>query len=291
MVRTKETIRGHVYEITDPLGQTAISLKTKFEQANIPQNQVPYGDGNTLVLIVDKLVKEYVCGRLLKLRRRIPSVLNKKKATERDIPLLPEEDITETSHFVWVLADKRILGQYNYDGARSLAPTLFEYLNILYKRFQENDDEEEKELFEIDPIKNLKTIELFKKDLSKSIFVKVADANISAFESDTNSDIINLLTSFGSEEKQGYIEITVKPKRGKRLDKKKLLERIELLKKDNIVKSLIVEGENAKYDLLNNNLLPFNLDLTYDSVKRRVNSEEFYEEAINHYEKNRSVFI
>ena len=82
-----------------------------------------------------------------------------------------------------------------------------------------------------------------------------------------------------------------KPKRGKRLDKKKLMERIEAFKKRDIVKSLIVEGENAKYDLINNNLLPFNLDLTYDSEKRRVNSEEFYREAINHYEKNRSVFI
>jgi len=290
MAPSTKKIRVFPYKIENPLSETLTSLMNKFKFENLVANQILYGD-NVLILVVDRLLADkYLCCRLLKLRRFIPSVVNLKKANERLIELLPEEDIKETSHFIWDFDSGYILGEYNYEGTRHLATPLQIYMNSVFELLKKRDEGEEVELFDIYPVRNTNTIQIMKRENNfKGFFMKVSDSDMARFEKENSCDVIGLLSKF-SKDKSGYIEIRIIPRRGKSLDKKSVVEKALVFKGMGILKSLVIEGEESKYDILNNNLLFFNIDITYDSEKKTVDSTTFYELAKDCYEHNKERF-
>jgi hypothetical protein len=296
MVKIKKItkqIKIYPYCMENPIKESIVAIESKFKFSNVPKNQIPYGDNYHLVLVIDKVFdSKYLCGRFFKLRHFIPSVINIKQATERDILLLPEEEIKETSHFLWDYDSNVMIGEYNYEGVRHFATPITYYLNNIYGLVSDDDSDEDttevkKDLFSIYPIRNPNTLGLLKKETRvKSYCVRIADSDMATFEKENACDVLPLLFAF-SPNKKGYLEITIKPKRGKLLNKKMVFKKASDIKKSKSVQSLIIEGEDGKYDILNNNLLFSYLDVIYNSDKRIIESVSFYNNVITYYDSNK----
>lgn len=296
MAKELKNIRVFPYAVENPLDLDIKDFKTKFEFNNLPKNQVKYGQNYHLILITDKIEKsDFLCGRFFKLRRFIPSVVDVVNPKEKFINLLPSEEVKEQSHFIWNYNKNVILAEYNYDGIRHFSFPLGFYLNNIFsliKKESENKDDPDNNIkrFYIDPKKNVNTLKLAKKESRvKSLFVRVADLKLSEYEKQYNADILKLLLASNSQ-KKGYIEIKIKSRRGKSLDKDSVIKQAENLKNKGLVESLIIEGEETKYDILNNNLLSSYLDITYDTEKRIIDKDEFYNQAVDYYNNNKELF-
>ena len=86
------------------------------------------------------------------------------------IPLLDDENIIESSLFVYYIGDKIVWGEYNFYGVRHLKAPLSSYF---LERFGAND-------VDVRPIPDEKTLERMRKEnIFKKFYVKVARENLS----------------------------------------------------------------------------------------------------------------
>lgn len=85
-----------------------------------------------MLIIIDGYEGNLLFGRFLILRNDVPGVLNRRTRSEREIQLLSGENIKEESRFVWGVADKVILGEYNHHAIRHFAHPMMFYLDKIF---------------------------------------------------------------------------------------------------------------------------------------------------------------
>jgi hypothetical protein len=288
---TTKAIKIFPYRIDNPLSHSILYYKEHFKKSHISRNQIEFGSRYWLVLLVDDIIdNEYLACRLFKLRKYIPTAINTRTGAERSLEIFPDEEVIETSHFIWDFDDGVIISEYNHDGARHLSTPLNYYLNKIFELTGEGAPENAVP-FSTAPLRNPNTRRLLEQDEGvKSFTVLVQDTDIPTFERENHVDIIGLLRALSSD-RHGYIEITIKPLHRKRLDKAAVLRAADRLIEGDKINGLHIEGESAKYDLLNNNLMSSYVNVNYDEERKVVDSDEFYTAVKTYYQDNKRSII
>ncbi len=262
-----KNIRVFVYSFNVPNNYYQPSiLKNIFSTANITSNIESYGD-DALLLIIDEEADGFLYGRFLVLRKDIPSILNKQTTEEREITLSSDENIKEESHFLINLQDKFLFGEYNYHSIRHFSHPLIYYLK---KRISGSP-------IDIKPSPNPETLALLKRDRELKSFEFSINQERLSHQEQTGIPLLGSLIGLSSNN-ENSIKIIVSRGRKKenKLDSDTIIEKLENLKntRGEDLYSLKVETEKSKYDLLNGNLISFELGV--NQINKRTNKVDFY---------------
>ena len=275
-------IKIHPYEVNLTGTECNVqNIKEIFKDTNVTKNILAIDDTTTYAFIVEDKYRvadnEFVYGRYTKLRDWAPKIFNRATAKERDIELELNEAIEEVSHFVWNINDGLLFGEYNHTAARYFA-SLTTYFN---KKFDRTDTT-------VLPIRSKDTKGRFLRQRApiRKLRVRVAQTNQLAQEEEyALSPLLNFL-DFANETS---FEIIIRKARGKGeppLHLPKVIEFAESLfkKKDNLQVLEVETIENAKYDLIHDNLLEYPIKLDLDTRDLALfNRSMLYEEIRKEY--------
>jgi len=251
-------------------------LKRQFSVNNIGNNIESYGE-DALLLIIDNELDRFLYGRFLVLRKDVPSILNKQTKQEREITLSNDENIKEESHFIINLDDKFLFGEYNYHSIRHFSHPLMYYLK---KKLSGSP-------IDIRPNPNPKTFNLLRRDKKfKSFEFSIGQERLSHREQSGIPLLGSLIGLSSNNENSIKIIITRGRKRENEMDSETILEKLEGLKnsKGEDLYTLKVETEKSKYDLLNGNLIHF--ELSVNQRNKRTNRADFYRKIKPLYDRN-----
>jgi hypothetical protein len=258
------------------------SRKKDVVRGNIEQ----YGNNN-LLLLFEGETNGFIEGRFLKLRVDSPRIFRqqteKDDAEEKDIDLESGDFIEEISHFVLNIKDKRILSEYNQSAVRHLVTPLSFYLR---KTLDLSEEQVEIEAIQIDNV--LKRIK--ESDSLFSVSAKIAKPKLHHMEKVLNLNSVQVLKMY--QRSDFDLEISVRHKPRKHLDKAEAIENIEELFDDkDELEALKVETNDAAYDLINGALMHFNDNVVLDEKARFVLSWDFYQKARKIYNSNRNAIL
>ena len=263
----KKEIKVFIYGFNVPNNYYSNDLiKKQFSKSNIIKNIVSYGD-DALLLIIDSGDEDFLFGRCLILRKDVPSILNTQTQQERDMTLSKNENVKEESHFLISLKDKLLFGEYNYHSVRHFSYPLMYY----FKKTLMGSP------IDIRPNPNPKTMKLLKQNKNiKDFEFSIGQERLSHKEQSGIPLIGSLLGLSTNNESCIKIKVTSGRKKENELDSDKIIQKLENLKdsKSDDLYSLKVQTEQGKYDLLNGNLIHFNLQIT--QLNKRTNRADFY---------------
>jgi hypothetical protein len=229
-----------------------------------------------MLLIIDRIRNNFVCGKFLKLREDPPSIINLIDGIERNISIADNENIIEITHFIMNTADKLLLTEYNFQAWRLCCNPLKTYLD---KRFDTTDNE-------VLPIIDKDTFaKLEGEDIINTFRIKIANYNPEELERIFGYNVLRMLSIFSSN-RRASIEVIARKGKSKEdsLNKEKTLEVAKQLKDsfENLpIESLKIEAKNSAYDLLNENFVSYKLDVSKNG--RYLDTSDFYNKTINLY--------
>lgn len=258
--------------------------KRKFKQSNISKNLKPYGVHFLVIVVKEVTEGNMVLGKILKLRSDRPKKIKKSTGIETTIQLDDDENIVESTNFIYYINDHVILAEYNYHAVRHIRAPLTKYFE---KRFKKD--------IEIISILDMDTLKRMKKDPKfKKLKVRVARENLSQVQKTLGISMLRSLLSRVTRDEHATIEIIISKGRSRKglLNKRKTLEitneLVDTLGEDGLEQLKIV-GEDAEYDILHGNLMSFHAEISViDGV---INSSEFYIEADRRYRRNRENIL
>ena len=278
MVSKKIKVFVYSFKVPGNYYQTLI-LKNLFNKTNIRTNIENYGE-DALLLIIDDETDGFLYGRFLVLRKDVPSILNKQTSQERDITLSQNENIKEESHFIINLQDKFLFGEYNYHSVRHFSYPLMYYLK---KKLSGSP-------IDIRPNPNPETFALLKKDKNlKSFEFSIGQERLSHKEQSGIPLLGSLVGLSSNNENSIKVVITRGRKKENEMDSDTILEKLETLKdsRKKDLHSLKVETEKSKYDLLNGNLIHFELSVVQRN--KRTSRVDFYRKIKPLYDQKISI--
>lgn len=247
-----------------------------FKIDNSKNNVIEYVSGTYLVLVIDEIENGFMFGRFFKLRDDSPTIFDREKGKERDIPLLNGENVKEESHFVWNVADSIILAEFNFSAIRMFSYPLSYYLN---EKFGVND-------CRIEPLEDKNTFENLKmEDDILALNLRVAQESTKKLEEEYNLPAWKGLLEI-SKDNETIFEITVKRGRKKesKLDKDKVISIVgNLIENKAPIESVKVETQDIVYDLIKNNLLFYYIGIKKDGKK--LNRHDFNNKVSLLYKK------
>lgn len=258
------------------------SRKKEVVRENIHQ----YGN-NSLLLLCEKEENGFVEGRFLKLREDAPKILSQKSekddAEEKDIPLEAGDFIEEISHFILSVKDRRILGEYNQSAVRNFVTPLDFYLR---KTLDLDEDQVEIKAIAIDNV-----LERIKdSDSLLAVTAKIAKPNLHHMEKLLHLNPVQVQKLYAKSDYD--LEITVRHKPRKNLEKSEAISNIEELSGDKeVLEALKVETNDAIYDLIKPSLMFFKAHVVLDDKARFVTSWDFYQKARKIYNTNRDAIL
>jgi hypothetical protein len=255
-----------------PSCTNADALRSRFTRDNVGQNLVEYG-GDMLAMVVDRTEGPFVFGRLLRLRKSAPEILNYTTGNERVVDIDPDsEAVKETSHFILNTAESVLLGEYNHYGARHFSLPLVTYLR---KVFGLDDD-----AIAVDQILDKDTFARMSRErVIKKVCVQVAKRSLRGKEELLGFSVLGaLLNVVRDDDSMVTIEISKSRKADRRLDHDEVKQYTKKIKEAiPELRGLYVEGMQSKYDLLNNNILRWTDEVSTRNDK--VESDSFYTAA------------
>jgi len=276
MVQKSKKVVVYVYSYKlDSNFNSAQNFKPNFDIKKAKDNTVKYGDC-FLLLVVDRLVGNFIYARLLKLRKDSPDIIKLSNGSERSIDLLDDENIKETSHFIMNIKDNVIFGEYNHFSIRHFRYPLAYYFDEIF----DLEDSEVTPLRDNDTFKNMEKDKEF-----KSISVRIAQSSLSKKEEEVGIPVIGALKELSSS-KESVIDISFSKGRKKdsELNKEKVTELAKTLKTNREdLQVLKIESLNATYDILNNNLLFYTCEVGI--YNRNVDKDSFYNEVEDVYKE------
>jgi len=236
-------------------------------------------------VVVDRVGRDNVFGKIFKLRMVRPKKINRTTGEEAEISLLDEENIIETSHFIYYIIDKIILGEYNFHGVRHLIRPLKLYFE---KRF---DIENVRMSF----LPDENTFELMRRErVLKKFTIRLARENLSHIEKTYGISLLRSFLGGFTKDDHSTIEITISKSRkhSDSLDTEKVIEATTKLKEKfgkEGLEQLKIEGENATYDILNDNTYYFSVAL--NTNQGAIDSQDFYSQADVVYNNYKQILI
>jgi len=247
------------------------NLQSIFNIKNIASNVIQYSQNISHLLAVEKTKGNFMFGKFMKLRRDAPYIISRIDGTERPIDLDKDEDIEETSHFIWNVKERIIFAEYNHFAIRGFSTPLKLYLD---NRFGVNDNI-------VWPIWDVDTYQKFvnAKTGVKTFKLGVAQLNLDVIERVLDLSISGVLGITPDE--KNCIKITITKGRGKEfLSKNKIVKVVDNLKtKEGALDTLWIEDEEAAYDLVKNSLLYYYAYV--GRIGRYINKDEFYGKAFD----------
>ncbi len=270
------TVYPYTYEF-DGLQNNVKEIMEKFSIDNVSKNIREYTQDTFLVLVADDESNDFIFGRFLKLKNDTPIILNRQDGSQKRIELLDDENIAEQSHFILNIKDKIIFGEYNFEAVRHFSKPMVYYLN---KIFDVKDNK-------VIPIPDVDTFSKLQGEEEINLFrLRVSQQNMNFLEQKFSLPSWKVLMDLASDNETSF-EIIVKKsrKRDSFLNKDKTIEFSNNLKKENTpLEVLKIETEDIVYDLINNNLVSFRVNVKNDG--RKIDTENFYFQIRKLYDKH-----
>jgi len=221
-----------------------------FKITNASKNVLPHSFDTHLVLVIDETHDGFMFGRFFKLRGDAPMIFNKRRGNEREIPLLPDDEIKEESLFVWNMSDGVIFAEYNFNAIRTFGGPLSSYLN---SKFGVRG-------CTVTPIFNADAFDSLKKeDEIFSMCIKFAQEKTRILEKRFGWPSLKVFSEI-TKGNRTYLKVTIAGRRGNVLNKNEVIDFAkDWIEKEAPVDSIRVEASEAVYDLIGDTVLSYPL--------------------------------
>jgi len=244
----------------------------------------------------DNDTNDFLFGRLIRLRKEVPRILNLATQEERIEILEESENLEEISHFVWNLNENLLLAEYNYYAVRNFSAPLTAYLTTIINKHKEilTSDFKPELKVEINSILDPKVFEKLKKDKSRvtKIQLSLAEPKVSYIDNALNQEPADMLRRRAIETIEGesyHFNFALSSGHGKGkgiFNTPKLINFAETSLKDNkdIIKGMRIETETSAYDLIRHSL--YYIESFEMDGKIISDSSLFYNKAVDIYNEH-----
>ena len=259
------------------------TLKNIFSKLQMKDNIIPYSSEFSLLLVIDGEDGDFLKGCFMKLRTDSPTIINIQKCDWKKIRLTPNEDIAEISYFIWNVADKRILAQYNFSAIRYFRKPLEFYWDSKFKRKDS----------EVYPISNVKAYEFLKKTKKeiKLFRIGILRSKMHSVEKVFPMSTWERLRGATESETCEYELVLKKGKiRDSHIDKEfifKLTDELKEHKED--IERLIIETSDGSFNLVDFIWVKYRKSIRKDG--KNIDAIDFYDNAIEAYNDNRDEIL